>query len=67
MSDSDAFRMLRALRVEGTCKTLSIGVLHTDSPARVIKSADMLVDGPTGAKAFIENLLDDLPGFSMVT
>jgi trehalose 6-phosphate phosphatase len=58
VSDTDAFRMLRGTRAQGNCMTLSVGVLHTDSPARLINSVDIVVDGPTCAKAFIECLVE---------
>jgi trehalose 6-phosphate phosphatase len=67
VNDMDAFRMMRALRAEGSCVTLSVGVLHPDSPTRLIKSADVVVDGPGGAKAFIEHLVDTWPGSSLAT
>jgi hypothetical protein len=38
--------------------TLSVGVLHSDSPARLINSADVVVDGPASAMAYIEHLID---------
>jgi hypothetical protein len=54
VSDTDAFHTLRAVRIRGQCMTLSVGVTHPDSPARLIKSADVVVDGPVCAKAFFD-------------
>jgi trehalose-6-phosphatase len=59
VSDTDAFRMLKGMRARGNCLTLSVGVLHTDSPDRLINSADVVVDGPACAKAFVEYLVDN--------
>jgi trehalose-phosphatase len=58
VSDTDAFRVLRALRARGGCTTLSVGVMHADSPSILIRSADVSVDGPACAKAFIEYLVE---------
>jgi trehalose 6-phosphate phosphatase len=54
VSDTDAFRMLRAVRATEDSMALSVGVLHADSPTGLIKSADVVVDGPACAKSFIE-------------
>jgi hypothetical protein len=54
---TDAFRVLRALRAEGSCVTLSVGVLHADSPAHLIKSADAVVDALACARAFMTLLV----------
>ena len=67
MSDTDAFRMLKGLRAGGNCMTLSVGVLHIDPPARLINSADMVVDGPACAKALIEYLVERVPSTSLAT
>ena len=67
VSDTDAFRMLRGLRVRGNCTTLSVGVLHPDSPTRLLNSVDMLVDGPACAKAFIEYLVERTTASSLAT
>jgi trehalose 6-phosphate phosphatase len=58
VSDADAFGALRGLRARGNCTTLSVGVLHADSPTRLIKAADMTVDGPECARAFINYLVE---------
>jgi hypothetical protein len=58
VSDTDEFRMVRGMRAQGTCTILSVGVLHAHSPACLIISADVVVDGPAYAKAFIEYLVD---------
>jgi hypothetical protein len=58
VSDTNAFGMLRALRAQGRCMTLAVGVLHADSLAQVIKSADVVVDSPACAKAIFEYLVD---------
>lgn len=62
VTDTDTFRMLRAVRAEGHCMTLPVGVLYADSPVRLLKSADVVVDGPACAKAFIEHIVDKWPG-----
>jgi trehalose 6-phosphate phosphatase len=67
LSDTDAFRMLRGLRARGSCMTLSVGVLHADSPTRLIKSADIVVDGPGCAKSFIEYLVESRQDLSSAT
>jgi hypothetical protein len=54
LSDTDAFRTLHDVHAQGHCMTLSLGVLYSDSPARLINSVDMVVDGPVCAKAMIE-------------
>ena len=64
VSDTDAFRTLRAMRSRGSCMTLSVGVLHADSPGRLINSVDMVIDGPACAKAFIGHIVDNWPGSS---
>jgi hypothetical protein len=46
VGDTDAFRMLRRLRAQGHRMNLSVKVLHPDVPARLIKSANIVVDGP---------------------
>jgi len=58
VSDTDAFPVLPTVRAEGHCMTLSVGLLHPDSPARPIKSADVVLDGPMCAKAVIEYLVE---------
>jgi hypothetical protein len=64
MSDTDAFHMLKGLRTQGHYITLSVGVLHIDSPARLLKSVDVVIDGPPGEKEFIEYLVDNWPRFT---
>jgi|SRR5690348_7993336 len=60
ISDTDAFRAIRALREAGQCEGLSIGVLHDDSP-RVLKDhADMLVEGTDGVWQLLCWLLDQM-------
>jgi trehalose 6-phosphate phosphatase len=56
VSDTDAFRMLRRLRAQRNRMTLSVGVLHPDFPARLIKSADVVLDAPACANALNELL-----------
>src|SRR5262245_58782061 len=54
VSDTEALQMLTGLRAWGNCTTLSVGMLHADSPTRLMKSADMVVKGPACAKTYIE-------------
>jgi hypothetical protein len=51
VSDIDALHMLRSLRAQRHSKTLSIGVLHANAPARLIRPVDVLLDVPACAKA----------------
>jgi trehalose-phosphatase len=67
VSGTDAFRVLRAVRASGNCMTLSVGVLHPDSLARLINSADVVVDGPACARALIESLIERSPGSTLTT
>jgi hypothetical protein len=62
VSGTDAVRMLRALQAQGYCMTLAVGVLHTNAPTQLIKSADVVVDGPACGKAFIEHNIEEWPG-----
>jgi len=65
--DKDTFRVLRGLRTQRCCMTLSVGVLHPDSPASPFISADVVVDSPVCAKAFIEHLVEHGHDFSSAT
>jgi hypothetical protein len=65
VGDTGAFRMLRALRVQGHCTILPVGVLYADLPVRLLKSADLVVDGPACVKAFIEHIVDKWPGSAL--
>jgi len=67
VSDTDTFRVLRGLRTQRCCMTLSVGVLHPDSPASPFISADVVVDSPVCAKAFIEHLVEHGRDFSSAT
>lgn len=40
VSDTDLFCMMRGLRAQRQCMTLSVSLLRADSPARLTKSAD---------------------------
>jgi hypothetical protein len=53
VNNTDAFRMMRALRAEGSCVTLSVCLLHPDSPTRLIKSADVVLDGQEVRKSVL--------------
>jgi trehalose 6-phosphate phosphatase len=64
VSETDAFRLLRGIRARGNCMTLCVGVLYADSPARLITSADVVVDGPACARAFFESLVHSRPDFA---
>jgi len=58
VSDKHLFCMMRGLRAQRQCMTLSVSVLRADSPARLTKSADVAVDGTACATAFIEYLVE---------
>jgi trehalose-phosphatase len=60
--DTDAFRTLRTVQAGGNCMTLLAGVLHPDTAVSLIKSADLVADGPAGAKTFSEHLVNTSPG-----
>src|SRR6476646_1487924 len=60
-------RAVRALRVQGYCPILPVGVLYAESPVRLLKSADLVVDGPVCAKAFIDHLVYNCPGSALAT
>ena len=65
--DKDTFRMLCGLWAQRWRKTYSLGVLYAEVPARLIKLADMLVDGPACTKAFIKYLVEQGAGSATAT
>ena len=61
VSDKHLFCMMRGLRAQRQCMTLSVSVLRKDSPARLTKSADVVVDRPVCAKACIAYRVERAP------
>jgi trehalose 6-phosphate phosphatase len=58
MTDIDAFRGLTQLVEEGKLRTaLRIGVRSDEGPAEIADEADLVVDGPDGAREVLEALL----------
>jgi trehalose 6-phosphate phosphatase len=58
MTDIDAFRGLTQLVEEGKLRTaLRIGVRSDEGPAEIADEADLVVDGPEGAREVLEALL----------
>ena len=55
-TDADAFRVLRELRAQGDCATLSVGVTAPETPSIVRELADVMVDGVAGVEAFLAQL-----------
>jgi len=51
LCDLDAFHVLKSLRARRHCEKPSSGILHADAPARLMRSVDVLVDGPACVKA----------------
>jgi len=45
VTDLDAFRMLRALRADGSVQTVSIGVNGPEAPAAISAEADLVLEG----------------------
>ncbi|HEY0607409.1 MAG TPA: trehalose-phosphatase, partial [Herpetosiphonaceae bacterium] len=52
-TDADAFRVLRELRDQSICATLSIGVAGAETPAVVRELADVLVAGVAGVERLL--------------
>lgn len=57
LSDTDAFRRIRALRERGRCAGVAVGVGGTHMPAAIREAADLLVDGPTGVAHLVRWLI----------
>lgn len=56
-TDLDAFRRLRELRRRGELETaVCVGVISTEGPPELREEADVLVDGPQGWLAMLEEL-----------
>lgn len=56
-TDLDAFRRLRELRDEGSlAAAVCVGVVSPEAPPQLAEEADLLVDGPGGWLAILEDL-----------
>jgi len=60
LGDLPAFAALRALAAQ-SLTTLSVAVRGTESPPSLVDQADVVVDGPEGALAWLCQLLSDPP------
>jgi trehalose 6-phosphate phosphatase len=57
-TDLDAFRGLRALLQEGVLSSaLCVGVRSDETPAELLRQADMMIDGTDGVRELLEALL----------
>jgi trehalose 6-phosphate phosphatase len=56
-TDVDGFEALRALRDDGRCRTLSVGVVAPETPAIVRDRADLLVEGIEGMERLLATIL----------
>jgi trehalose 6-phosphate phosphatase len=56
-SDVNAFNELHKLQEKGQCNSISIGVIHDDTPPIIIESADLLTRESLGTRSIIEWLL----------
>ena len=66
VSDTDAFRVLRAVRGAGNRMIISSEALHQDSPARLITLAYAVVDVSQRAKSSIQRLVERRSAVSSV-
>jgi trehalose 6-phosphate phosphatase len=57
-TDADGFIVLRDLREQGICQTLSIGVTGPETPAIVTETADLLVEGVPGVERLLAQLVE---------
>jgi trehalose 6-phosphate phosphatase len=55
-TDADAFRVLREMRADAGCTTLSVGVATTETPAIVRALADILVEGVSGVERLLAQI-----------
>lgn len=62
LTDVDGFLALRALREAGTCDTLAVGVIGTDSHPKVGETADTALTEVVGVSEFLEQLVVALRG-----
>lgn len=60
LTDVDGFLALKALREAGTCDTLAVGVIGTDSHPTVGEAADIALTEVTGVSEFLEHLVPAL-------
>jgi trehalose 6-phosphate phosphatase len=62
LTDVDGFLALRELRDAGTCDTLAVGVIGTDSHPKVAETADVAITEVIGVSEFLEHLVTALEG-----
>ncbi len=62
LTDVDGFIALRDLRDAGTCETLAVGVIGTDSHPKVGETADTALTEVTGVSEYLEALVVALKG-----
>jgi trehalose 6-phosphate phosphatase len=55
-SDVDGFDALRRLAEDAGVRTVAVGVRSGEAPPELLERADILVDGPHGALALLEDL-----------
>lgn len=65
LTDVDGFVALRKLRDEGTCETLAVGVIGTDSHPSVGETADTALTEVTGVSEYLEALVVALSGANL--
>lgn len=58
LTDVDGFLALKSLREEGTCETLAVGVIGTDSHPKVGETADTALTEVTGVSEYLEALVE---------
>jgi trehalose 6-phosphate phosphatase len=57
-TDLDAFAALRSLAAEGALeRVVTVGVRSDEGPAAIAEEADVVVDGPAGVRALLDELL----------
>lgn len=57
VTDVDAMQVGQTLRESGQCYVLNLGVSGIDTPASVLETADMFIDGVAGTESFLAWLL----------
>ncbi len=57
-TDTDAFRALRELQQQGSCESLSVGVVGADTPPMVRELADIVVEGVTGVEQLLAQIAE---------
>jgi trehalose 6-phosphate phosphatase len=59
LGDLPAFDALDRLRAAHGAATVRVGVRSAEAPIELLERADVVVDGPEGALAFLRSLLED--------